>query len=263
MPKSKIRVIIPDSHGAHIDVPARDAFLKDVKRLDPDEIVLLGDHLDCGGTFNSHQRTYTNELTESYEDDCDAANEFLDGVQGSAKRCRDIYELEGNHEQHVERWAARTFFSRKDAEAMLDRYGPEKALRLKSRGIRYYKRSKHYMGISIPGTIKLGNCFFTHGISASKHAAAVHLTRFGASVVFGHVHRSQSVVERSVTSDGYGAWSPGTLAKLQPLYMHTEPSSWSHGYGLQFIAPSGRFLMINVPILAGKSMLMDVAARLA
>src|SRR5678816_568017 len=103
-------------------------------------------------------------------------------------------------------------------------------IRDRQRGIAYYKRSEHYMGISIPGCIKLGRCFFVHGISASKHAAATHLARFGTNVVFGHIHRSQSVVERSVTSDGFGAWCPGTLAKLQPLYKHTEPSSWSHGY---------------------------------
>jgi hypothetical protein len=138
---------------------------------------------------------------------------------------------------------------------VLERFGPEKVLDLKRRGIRYFKRSEFYMGISIPGTIKLGKCFFTHGISASKHAASVHLARFGANVVFGHIHRSQSVIERTVSADGIGAWSPGTLAKLQPLYMHTAPTTWSHGYGLQIINKSGNFAHFNIPILNGVSML--------
>lgn len=262
MRKSIVRVVIPDSHGNHIDLCARDAFLRDLSRLDANEIVMLGDHLDCGGTFSTHQRSYTNEMAESYEDDCDAANRLLDLIQKASPKASTYY-LEGNHEAHVERWASRTFMNQKDAVKLLEAYGPEKVLDLKKRGIRYYKRSEHYMGISIPGTIRLGKCFFVHGISHSKHAASTHLARFGASVVFGHIHRSQSVVERSVTSDGFGAWCPGTLAKLQPLYKHTEPSSWSHGYGVQFVAPSGNFLHLNVPILAGKSMLLDVAARLA
>ena len=96
-----IRVIVPDSHGLHIDVPARDAFLADVKLLYPQEVVLLGDHLDCGGTFSAHQRSYTNEMTESYQDDVHATNRFFDALQRRAPRARYHY-LEGNHEAHVE-----------------------------------------------------------------------------------------------------------------------------------------------------------------
>jgi len=252
-----IRVIIPDSHGEHIDLPARDAFLRDLKRLDPDEIVLLGDHLDCAGTFSTHQRSYTNELAESYEADVNAANEFLSLVQKNAPRAKCHY-LEGNHEAHVERWASRNFTQKRDADRVLEALGPAAVLYLKQRGIRYYRRSEHYQGISIPGCIRLGKVYFVHGISHSRHSAAAHLARFGDNVVFGHVHRSQSVVERSVTREGFGAWCPGTLAKLQPLYKHTEPSSWSHGYGVQFVSKTGKFLHVNVPILAGKSLLTEV-----
>lgn len=252
--KDFARVVIPDSHGNHIDIPARDAFCADLAALRPKQIVMLGDHLDCGGTFNSHQRTYTHEFTESYADDCAAANRFLDMIQRRAPDA-EIYYIEGNHEQHVERWASRNFLSHKDAVGMLDVYGPEAVLDLKRRGIRYFKRSEMYMGLSIPGTIKLGKCHFVHGISASKHAAATHLARFGANVVFGHVHRVQAIHERTVASDGFGAWTPGTLAKLQPLYAHTAPTNWSHGFGVQFVQPSGAFVHLNIPIHKGKSLL--------
>jgi metallophosphoesterase superfamily enzyme len=253
-----VRVIIPDSHGNHIDLAARDACLRDVKAINPSHVVLLGDHLDCGGTFSSHQRTYTNEMAESYADDVEATNTFLDLLQDAAPSAKEWDYLEGNHEQHVERWAARNFHNQRDADALLEAFGPEKVLGLKRRHIKYYKRSVQYDDVSIPGCIRRGKCHFVHGISHSKHAAATHLSRFGASVVFGHIHRSQSVVERSVTSNGYGAWCPGTLAKLQPLYKHTEPSSWSHGYGVQFVNPSGNFIHVNVPILNGESMLAEL-----
>lgn len=254
-----IRIALPDSHGNHIDPRARAAFLYDLASIGDEcaEIVCLGDHLDCGGTFNTHQRTYTNEFAESYEDDCAAANSLLDAIQKHAPKAR-IHYLEGNHEQHVERWAARNFQSKKDADKLLGTFGPEAVLNLKERGIKYYKRSVHYMGISIPGTIRLGKCFFVHGICHSKHAAATHLARFGANVVFGHVHRSQAVIERTVSADGIGAWCPGTLAELQPLYRHTAPSDWSHGYGVQFVAKSGAFMHVNVPIFHGKSMLSEL-----
>jgi hypothetical protein len=251
---SFVRVIVPDLHGAHQDPTAVRAFLSDLRSLDPREIVYLGDLLDCGGTFSTHQRNYTSEATEAYVDDGRAANRFLDSVLQRAPRAVH-YAIEGNHEAHVERWASREFASARDAELVVERLGPEAMLSLRDRGIRYFTRSKHYMGLSIPGAIRLGKCFFVHGVSHSKHAASVHLERFGASVVFGHVHRSLAVVERTVTSDGYGAWSPGTLAKLQPLYKHTTPTSWTHGYAAQFVAKSGRFLHVNVPIVRGESLL--------
>ncbi len=256
------RVLIPDSHGLHIDLGARDAFLGDLKALDPKEIVMLGDHLDCGGTFNAHQRTYTHEYTESYAEDCKATNSFLDAIQRRAPRAS-IYYLEGNHEAHVERWAVRNFLNQADAIGMLDVYGPQAVLKLKSRGIRYYKRSEMYMGLSIPGAIKLGSAYYVHGISHSKHCAATHLARFGASVFFGHVHRVQSVNERTVVSTGFIAACPGTLAKLQPLYAHTAPTSWNHGYGLQFVGRSGRFQYISVAIHKGESLLSDRLKRAA
>lgn len=262
MPKNLVRVIIPDSHGEHIDIPTRDAFCEDLKKLCPDEIIGIGDHLDCGGTFSTHQRSYTNELAESYDDDCRAANIFLDMCQRRAPKAAWHY-LEGNHEARVERWAARTFPSHKDAVKVLGAIGPEKALKLRDRGIRYYKRSEIYHGLSIPGCIRLGKCCFVHGISHSKNAADVHLARFGTNVVFGHTHTAQFKSTRTVMSEGFAAWGLGTFAKLQPLYKHTEPSTWGHVYGVQFVNKSGIFIHVNVPIHKGRSLLLDVASRLA
>lgn len=254
------RCVIPDSHGEHIDLPARDAFLRDLRALAPKEIVMLGDHLDAGGTFSANQRSYTHEMTESYEDDVEAANRFLDAIQKAAPAAR-IYYLEGNHEQHVERWATRTFASHKDAVGYIERCGPKAVLKLRDRGISYFERSEMYHGLAVPGIIRLGKCFFVHGISHSKHAAATHLARVGANIVFGHVHRVMSVVERTVTSSGYGAWCPGTLAKLQPLYRHTAPTDWSHGYGLQLVSGNGQFVHLNVPIAKGRSLLPRALRR--
>ena len=254
------RVVIPDSHGEHIDIPARNAFLRDLRALAPREIVMLGDHLDCGGTFSSQQRNYTNEMAESYEDDVIAANRFLDAIQRAAPKANILY-LEGNHEQHVDRWASRTFQSHKDAVGFVERCGPEAVLSLRKRSIRYFKRSEMYMGLAVPGIIRLGRCCFVHGISHAKNAAAAHLARVGYNIVFGHVHRVMSVVERTVMSSGFGAWCPGTLAKLQPLYRHTSPTDWSHGYGLQFVSGRGTFAHFNIPIAKGVSLLPRALRR--
>jgi hypothetical protein len=256
------RVIIPDSHGEHIDPVARDVFIRDLREINPSEIVMLGDHLDAGGTFSSHQRNYTHEMTESYADDVAAANVFLDLIQAAAPDAR-IHYLEGNHEAHVERWAARNFHSHKDARLALDRMGPESVLDLGRRGVTYYRASEIYMGLSVRGAIRLGKCYFTHGISHGRHATTVHMDRFGAPVVHGHTHRAATVFGKTVTADLTGGACPGTLAKLQPLYRHTAPTDWQHGYGLQLASlDSGRFLHLNIPILDGTSLLPELTGAL-
>lgn len=258
-----IRLVIPDFHGLHIDPGAREALLADLDELGDqvEEIVFLGDGLDAGGTFNAHQRSYTNEMTESYQGDVEAANAFLDDVQARCGNARWQGYLEGNHEQHVERWAARNFERRADAEMVLEAIGPTKVLRLHKREVQYFRRNEMYQGIGIQGTIRRGKCYFTHGICANKHATQTHLERFADNVVHGHTHRAQSVVGRTVRSACIGAWCPGTLAKLQPLYNHTNPTNHSHGYALQFVSRTGgTFLHFNVPLFQGKSLLHEVTS---
>ena len=45
------------------------------------------------------------------------------------------------------------------------------------------------------------------------------------------------------------------LASARLRNQHTAPSSWSHGSGLQFVAQSGNFMHLNVPIAKGISLL--------
>jgi len=257
-----IRLIVPDSHGSYIDTKAFKAFLNDLATLDPQEIVLLGDHVDCSSVFSSHKKNTLEDLEYSYKEDIAKTNSFLDSIQMLAPKAK-IYYLQGNHEQRIERWSSNTFENHTDASYITSILDPSVLLDLKGRGIQYFRMHTMHHGLSIPGTIRLGQCFFTHGITACKHAAATHVERFGANIVFGHVHRAQSHVIRTIASGEIGGWSPGTLAQLQPTYMHTNPSNWTHGYGLQFVNKGpGTFLHINVPIVQGKSLLLDLTSRL-
>lgn len=256
-----IRAILPDSHGIYADKHALAACLHDLKRLDPDEIVMLGDHVDCSGMYSKHGRGSKEDLEYSYYEDIDAASGHLDEIQNAAPRAK-IHYLEGNHEYHVERWAAENL-SERDAGKFIDDNAPHAKLKLKKRGIAFYRRMEFYDGLAIPNTIKLGKCFFTHGVGASKYATARHVERFGDNVVHGHTHRAQEHRMRTVTSPSIGGWCPGTLSILQPSYMHTNPTDWSHGYAVQFVMPkTGSFLHLNIPICRGVSLLEPLTKRL-
>ncbi len=252
-----LRVIIPDSHGAHIARNAAAAFLSDLKQLNPHEIVMLGDHLDCGGFLAQHQTMgYVAETSTTYESDIMATNEFLDQIQKLAPRARIRY-IEGNHEARVEKWCVtQALRNKRDAQFLLDAFGPVSLLKLKERGIDYIRACVRYDDLPVPGIIKLGACHFAHGTSFGVHATHDHVKKYGVSICHGHTHRAQSSIIRTVGSGTLGGWSPGCLAQLQPYYMATSPTDWSHGYGLQVVNKSGKFLHINVPILDGESLLL-------
>jgi len=80
-----LRVIVPDSHGCFVDQSAASAMLADIAMLKPSSIILLGDHLDCGGFLAEHHTWgYVAETDYTFEDDCQATNPFLDALQSAA-----------------------------------------------------------------------------------------------------------------------------------------------------------------------------------
>lgn len=249
-----LRVIIPDTHGAMVDKAALGAVLGDIKALGPHEVILLGDHVDCGGFLAQHHTLgYVAETQYSYADDIAAAGAFLDALQAAAPAARIDY-LEGNHERRVETWCVtQTLRHGKDAELLRRAFAPEFLLHLAARGIRYFRNSEHYDDLPVPGVIRRGKCYFTHGFTTAKHATAMAQVRTAGNIVFGHTHRAQSDISRRLGVGIVGAWNPGCLCTLQPTWNHTNPTEWTHGYALQLVAPSGDFLHLNVPIIAGRS----------
>jgi len=261
--KGFCRVIIPDSHGSAINKKAANAFLGDLDYIKPAEVVMLGDHVDCGGFLAQHHTLgYIAQTDYSFVEDATAANLFLDAIQ---ERCGKIsYDyLEGNHERRIENWIiTQTLGKKKDAQFLKSMFSIEATLNISKRGIRLIEQGKFYDKVQLPATIKKGNCYFTHGSSTAKHAAAVHLNRFGGNVVYGHTHRADSHLSRSVKEGVLGAWCPGCLSELQPLWQHTNPTDWNNGYGLQMVKSNGSFLHINVPIVNGVSLLSPLIDEL-
>lgn len=261
--KSFTRVIVPDTHGCFVDEPAINAFLNDLSALAPREVVMLGDHLDCGGFLAEHHTLgYVAEMEYNFADDVAATNWLLNKIQELSPSAV-IHYLEGNHERRIEKYCVTAGRGNKEVAAYFrDMFSTEKVLGLKERGIHYYKQGRFYMDLPVPATIKLGQCHFTHGIKSCVHAAHATLKQFSGNVVFGHTHRADSFVDRTVSRGIIGAWNPGCLCRLQPLWQHTNVTGWSHGYGLQLVRPDGNFLHINVPIINGESYLVDLTERM-
>lgn len=254
-----IRVMAGDLHGCMMHKPSVSAFIADLKALAPDEIILLGDMLECGGFLAQHHTLgYVAQTEYCYEDDIAATNQVLDAMIAAAPKA-EVYYLEGNHEHRVERWCVdQAVSNQKDAAWLRRQVAPDVVLDLAGRGITYYRQGEFYDGLAIPGTIRRGRCYFTHGISSAKHAAALHVQKFNSNVVFGHKHAQQAFTINTVHEPVIGGWCPGCLCLKQPMWMHTRPTDWVHGYAVQTVARSGEFQHVNVVIVDGKSLLMPL-----
>lgn len=251
-----VRAIIPDTHGSHVDPQAFAACMGDLAAIQPTEVVMLGDHIDCGGFLAQHHTWgYVAETDYTFEQDIVATNAQLDEIQKAAPAAT-VYYLEGNHERRIERWCVtQALRGRVDASHLLRLFGVESQLYLVKRGVRHFKQGVRYDNLPVPSAIKLGKCVFTHGEYTGPNAARRHVEKYGANVVFGHVHTIQQHTVRTVSQGVICGWSVGCLCVLQPAWMHSAITNWAHGYAIQWVRPNGEFLHATIPIIDGQSFL--------
>jgi hypothetical protein len=183
-------------------------------------------------------------------------------VQKAAPRAV-IHYIEGNHEDRVERWIVdQTMRHTRDSTFLRELISPKVLLRLEERGIHYYGRGEHHIQGLPPGWIKLGKIFFVHELGGGKNAAASAAGKTAGNVVFAHTHQEDSA---TMVLPGVGlikAWNPGCLCQRAPLWRHSNPTNWSHGYAVQFVAKSEQFLHLNIPIWEGKSLVGSLHGRI-
>jgi predicted phosphodiesterase len=264
-PKTFARLILTDSHGSHADPDAVGAMLSDIEHVDIREIVHLGDALECGGFLAEHRTLgYVAQIDEaSYEDDIAAANDLLDRLARACPKAQ-IHYIEGNHEHRIERWAVDKGVTAANADFILRQLGPERVLRLADRGVRYYRQGARHGDVAVPGVVKIGKTYFTHGGLTRKHAAAGQVERFAGCVMYGHTHRADYTPTRMVSTGLVAAWCPGCLSNLQPKWHHADPTTWTHGYILQIVdSRSGDFQVIQVPIQHGRSYLHSLLGAIS
>jgi len=251
----KVRVSLGDVHGMRMDRAAVDAVLADLQLLDPDEIVLGGDILECGGWLAKHQPIGFIALSDyTYQEDVAAANWFLDEVQKAAPRAV-IYYLEGNHEDRVERWIVdETMGGKRDAQFLYDAFSPEVLLRLKERGIQYFRRSEIYVDGAPRGWIRLGKMHFTHTLGRGKNAAMQAASKTGGNVTYFCTHREDTATLVLPAVGLIKAFNPGCLCTMQPVWMNSDTTNWSQGYAIDIVSTSENFQRLHVPIWRGESL---------
>lgn len=251
------RLILCDLHGSKMSTGAAQSALGLAKQLVPNEVFLLGDMVDCGGFLAQHHTLgYVAETPYTYEQDIASAAAWMRQLRDTVPNAVIEY-LEGNHEQRVERWCVtESLRSKVDSGLLMRRLAPQNLIDLPALQIRHYRMGRCYDGLTVQGTLKRGNCYFTHGsFLTSKHAAHDAVARFAGNVWYGNTHRADVYIGHRANVGVVGAWNPGCLCELQPLWQNTNPTDWTHGVGVQFVSRTGKFLNLIVPIIDGECLL--------
>jgi len=251
-----IRVSFGDMHGMRQDPAALAALVRDIKVLDPDELVFGGDMLECGGWLAKHQPIgFVALLDYTYQEDLAATNSAFDSILEAAGNVREVHYLEGQHEDRVERWIVdQVTANARDAEFLRRLCSPEFLLGLETRGIKYYRRSEIY-GDGLPrGWVRLGHMLYTHELGASRNAASEAVGRTAANVTFFHTHRADMSTRVFPSVGLCAAYNPGCLCIMQPVWKNSDVTNWSQGYQIEFISKTGAFQVVHVPIWRGESL---------
>ena len=250
-----------DVHGMVQDPAAVAGFFAVVEMPEPHRIPLGGDIITCDGWLSKSQPLYVADMDYTYQEDIGAGNDFLDRIQEAAPNAV-IEMLEGNHEWHIERWAVDQTGNKRDAQMLIDAFGPARLLRLEDRGVTYYRRSIQHTKNAPPGWVKRGKIWYVHEASGGKNAAASSMGMTAGNVVFYHTHKEDSFTK---VFPGVGickAFSPGCLCQRYALYNHSQEHSWTHGYGITYVSvKTGNFQRIHVPIWEGKSLASSMIER--
>jgi hypothetical protein len=253
--EDRVRVSFGDVHGMRMDKAAVAALLDDLRILDPDEIVIGGDLVECGGWLARHQPIGFVALSDyTYQEDIEAANWLLDEVAKAAPRA-EVFYIEGNHEDRVERWIVdQVMANKRDAEFLYEAFSPRSLLRLEERGIMYFRRTHVYVEGLPRGWMKLGNMHFTHTLGKGKNAARQSATKTGGNVTYFCTHREDTATIVLPAVGMVKAYNPGCLCTMQPVWMNSDVSDWSQGYAIDVVAKSGNFQRLHVPIWRGESL---------
>jgi hypothetical protein len=258
------RAIVSDLHGQQMDQPAFAAFVRDLKMIQPRQVFILGDWIDCGGWLSEHPTLHLGETEGSFVDDIGAGNQSLDAIQDAAPKA-EIWYWEGNHDWRIIKTMLKLVKGHKgDAEFMKRLWGVKRLLNLTERGIGFVPHDVIQPGMRVRGLKRFGDWSFSHGPfkSCGKTALDRNLSRLKCNFAQGHIHRLLHATQQSADQQTIHAYSFGCLCQMAPFYMENNPTDWSHGFGLQEVNRDGTATTWPVAIEDGVSRLSSLVKRL-
>ncbi len=234
----------PDMHIPDQDDEAVAVAEAAQREFKPDHVIVGNDLLQATPFSRFNNQTIEEAVAMDFkETELDPANAFIDRVQ---KHTKNTHFLEGNHDAHIERWAAN---HGKGSVSVFSLISPK---------INLSANRKNFEYIGQGGVVQLHpKLVCVHGWSYSIHCASIHRRKSPLqSVIFNHAHRRQADTLTYPTADmPTEAVCAGCLCKRIPMYKHDgNPTGWTHGFWVAYVGRRD-FTIYAVQINGGRAIL--------
>lgn len=227
-------LIVPDAHRPYHDERAWNLMLKVGKALKPAHLIVIGDLADFYAV-SSHSKDPSRTLHLDEEiADVKVGLDELDALGATDKKF-----IAGNHEDRLTRYL------QDKAPALFKMVQIPELFGLEERGWEYtpYKADT-----------KLGKVNLTHDVAAAgRNATFKALDTYQHSVVTGHTHRMQYIVEGNATGEyklsAMFGWL-GDRTKIDYMHRALVYKNWALGFGVGYVhATTGIAYLVPVPII--------------
>lgn len=237
MAKKLERILLfGDAHHPYHDPRAWRLFLKAGKAFRPKHLICLGDLADFY-SVSSHSKDPTRK--QQIETEIASVRQALDELDALGAKQK-IF-VAGNHEDRLRRYLqdrAPELFGLVDIPQLLE---------LRQRGWSYIPYKAHG---------RLGKLHLTHDVGNSgRNATFAALDTYQHSVVTGHSHRLQYIVEGNAVGEfklsAQFGWL-GDITKVDYMHQAKAAKNWALGFGIGYLDPStGIAYLQPVPIIKG------------
>lgn len=240
-------LIVSDAHIPFHDAKWWDLLLQVGRAIKPKHIVIIGDFGDFYAV-SAHDKSP--DRANQFDAELDAIDACLDQLDDLG--ADDKLYVEGNHEDRLKRYLMKS-------PELFGVVSTERLLRLKERGWHFVPYKHHEAR---------GAVHYTHDVGAAgRNAVFRALDVYQHSVVSGHTHRLQYVVEGSAVGDckisamfGWG----GDVEKVEYMTLAKARKDWALGFGVGYLDPSSGFTyLVPVPVVFGTCCVNGVLYRAA
>lgn len=240
----KKAVVIADCHYPHYDKKVFEIIKQITKDTKPDYLVYLGDCIDANGISKFTAKNFAEGALETVEEIKGFKKDYFEPLQALLKpKAKTIWTF-GNHTQpRIDDFLSKLADSKYTAQYKLykdllniPKYFPEATFR------------------DYNDFYKIGKLVFTHGEYHSKNHALKHVTDYGKSVMYGHMHTYEvATATTKGTKKVHSAISIPCSCRLDMKYKKKRSSSWVNGLAVVDFLPNGDFHEHILKIINGKT----------
>ena len=233
-------LIVPDLHAPYHSALGWDLLMQVARDLRPTWLYAIGDFADFY-SVSAHDKNP--ERAHRLSSELDVVDGLLDELDalGAAHK---VY-IEGNHEDRLKRYLMKS-------PELHGVVSTEKLLRLRERGWAFVPYKEH---------TRLGAVHLTHDVGAAgRNAVFRALDLYQHSVVTGHTHRFQYIVEGTAADEGECKVSAmfGWLGDVEQMDYMTKAKArhdWALGFGVGYYDPSTEYVyLVPVPVVRSTCM---------